>query len=303
MKKIFIAIIMIATFQAKAQQEPHYTQNQFNSNLLLNPAYAGSDNENTNIGLRYRKQWSGFTGAPTTFSIIGDTRIKRLGIGASINHDKIGIERITTGDLNLSYHIKITENATLSAGLKAGYQTIKADFGNLVNVNTADPLYTNGGKLNYPFIGVGLLCYTPKFYIGVSMPRYGFDKPTAARRKYSETHQYAYGGLRLPLGNDIEMRPAMLLKYQAKAPMQLDIAVDTWYKNIVGFGVGYRTGDAVNFMAKANINKIYVGYSYDMNISRLRSFNRGSHEIFIGIKIPHNSKSEELDRNQNARYF
>jgi hypothetical protein len=79
--------------------------------------------------------------------------------------------------------------------------------------------------------------------------------------------------------------------------------MDTWYKNTIGFGVGYRTGDAVNFMLKGNLNKVYLGYSYDMAISKIRTFNTGSHEICIGYKIPKKAKENEQDRNQNGRYF
>jgi type IX secretion system PorP/SprF family membrane protein len=304
MKKVIIAILCIASFAAQAQQEPHYTQNQFNSNLLLNPAYAGTDQEHTSVGLRYRNQWVSFVGAPETYSIIADTRFKRLGIGGSFNYDKIGIERIATGDINLSYHVKTSTNGQLAFGMKGGYQSIKANFSNLVNVSPGDPLYVPGNaKLAYPFIGIGLLYYTPKFYLGASLPRIGFADKNILGTKYTEPHSYLYGGLRLKANDDIEFRPALLLKYQSKAPLEADLAMDAWYKNRVGVGIGYRTGDAVNFMVKGNHKKFYAGYSYDMNISKLRLFNTGSHEIFIGYKIPKKKVDDEQDRNQNGRYF
>jgi type IX secretion system PorP/SprF family membrane protein len=306
MKKLIIAILSIATYTASAQQDPHYTQNQFNSNLLLNPAYAGTDPDNTSIGLRYRTQWVQFDGAPETFSFIGDTRIKRLGIGASLNMDKIGINRSFTGDANISYHVPVgSSNDQLSFGMKLGYSSVKADFTQLTGITPGDPLYVPGAaKIAYPFIGAGLLYYTPKFYIGASMPQYGFNDNTVTGNKFSATHSYLYGGYRAKLNDDIEMRPAVLLKYQSKAPLELDIAVDTWYRRLVGFGVGYRTGDAVNFMIKGNYKKVYGGYSYDMNISKLRVFNTGSHEIFLGYRIPRKAKGEaDQDRNQNGRYF
>jgi type IX secretion system PorP/SprF family membrane protein len=305
MKKIISMCIMgFMAFTAQAQQEPHYTQNQFNSNLLLNPAYAGSDADNTSFGLRYRNQWVQFQGAPTTYSLIGDTRFKSLGVGGSINFDKIGIERITTADINLSYHVKTSSTGQLAFGMKGGYQSIKADFTQLVNVDVTDPLYAAGNaKLGYPFIGVGALYYTPNFYIGASMPRIGFaDQPTG-RTKYSAVHNYLYGGLRVKANDDIELRPAILLKYQSKAPLELDLACDAWYKQRIGVGLGIRTGDAVNFMIKGNHNKFYMGYSYDMNISKLRQFNTGSHEIFIGYKIPKKAANNDEERNQNGRYF
>lgn len=293
------------TLAAQAQQEPHYTQNQFNSNLLLNPAYAGSDASNTNIGLRYRNQWVGFGGSPTTYSLIAETKWKTLGFGLSLNQDKIGIERITTPDLNISYHLDLKNEKYLSFGFKGGANFIKADFTQLVNVDPTDPLYVPAQETaRNPYLGLGALYYTPKFYVGLSSPRIvSFGTPSAPRTKIGAAHHYAYGGMRIQTESGIELRPALVLKYQAEAPLQADLALDCWYKRIVGFGLGYRTGDAVNFMLKSQFNKLYLGYSYDMNISKLKTFNTGSHEIFIGYKIPKKKGETEQDRNQNGRYF
>ncbi|MFM2387089.1 MAG: hypothetical protein RL660_1846 [Bacteroidota bacterium] len=307
MKKLFIiSLAIVASANAFAQQEPHYTQNQFNSNLLLNPAYAGSDPYNTSIGARYRNQWVNFNGAPTTYSLIGDTKWNRLGFGLAINQDKIGIERITTPDLNIAYHLPFKKDRYLSIGFKGGANFLKADFTNLVNVDMTDPLYNApNNKATIPFLGFGALYYSPKFYAGISSPRIvSFESPVSPRTRISRAHYYAYGGGRIQLENGLEFRPAVLVKYQAQAPIELDLAVDAWYKNMLGFGVGYRTGDAVNLMVKSNINKrVYVGYSYDMNISVLRPFNAGSHEVFLGIKFPKKQEADDEDRSNSLRYF
>ena len=55
MKKIIILAILCSKLVANAQQQAQYTLNQFNSNLEINPAYAGA-NDNASISLRYRKQ-------------------------------------------------------------------------------------------------------------------------------------------------------------------------------------------------------------------------------------------------------
>ncbi len=306
MKNTIIALCLLTSIIAKAQQEPHYTQNQFNSMLMLNPAYAGSDANNTSMGIRYRNQWTGFDGAPKTIGIIADTRIKRLGLGLTFNVDKIGIEQHLTPDINLSYHIPVGEKSNLSIGMKGGIEMIKADFTKLAHVSLGDPLYNSSNeKVNIPYLGLGALYYNPRFYIGISSPRlFSFDKPSAPRSKVGTSHFYAYGGGRIFTKTDIELRPAFLVKYHSQAPVELDIALDTWYKSFIGFGVGYRTGDAINFMVKSNISKaIYIGYSYDMNISKLKGFNGGTHEVFIGIKLPKKAPSSDEERNNNMRYF
>lgn len=304
MKNILALLtLVLSSSTVIAQQEPHYTQNQFNSNLLLNPAYAGSG-PCASIGLRYRNQWTGFNGAPVTFSGIGDTRIasERLGIGFTFNYDKIGIERIVTPDLNISYHLPVNEKGKLALGFKGGASFISADFNSLTGVNMADPLYTAGSKLTIPFVGIGMLYYTDMSYVGLSVPRLvSFENP-ASRTKISKQHYYLYGGHRFVFDNGLDLRPALLARYEPQAPLQFDFAADLWYENFIGFGVSYRTGDAVDFMLKGKIQKIYLGYSYDMTVSGLSNFNNGTHEFFFGYEFC-SGETKNYPRTDNIRHF
>src|SRR5690606_24237010 len=67
-KMALLALLMAAPFllprQARAQQDPQYTQYMFNL-LALNPAYPGSA-DRVSIKALSRHQWAGFEGAPTT---------------------------------------------------------------------------------------------------------------------------------------------------------------------------------------------------------------------------------------------
>lgn len=305
MKKILLLSIsaLLLCKTGYAQQEPHYTQNQFNSNLLLNPAYAGSG-PCSSVGLRYRNQWTGFKGAPTTFSFIGDTRIAsdRLGVGITCNFDKIGIEKILTPDLNIAYHLPVGKDGKLALGFKAGAQFIKSDFSSLSGVTNPDPLYTGASKTTIPFIGLGLLYYTEKSYAGFSIPTLLSFEKTSARSKISKSHYYLYGGHRFIFENDLELRPAIMVRYETRAPLQFDFATDLWYQNMIGFGISYRTGDAVDFMIKGKIKKVYLGYSYDMTVSKLNNYNNGTHEIFIGIEFC-SENAKNYPRTDNIRHF
>jgi type IX secretion system PorP/SprF family membrane protein len=304
MKNILILLAaVLSSGLSYAQQEPHYTQNQFNSNLLLNPAYAGSG-PCASVGLRYRNQWTGFNGAPVTFSGIGDTRIAsdRLGIGFTINYDKIGIERILTPDLNVSYHIPVSETGKLAVGFKGGASFLTADYNSLTGVNMADPLYTGSAKITIPFIGLGALYYTDKSYVGLSVPRMvSFENP-AARTKVSKPHYYLYGGHRFVFKNGLDLRPALLARFESEAPLQFDFAADLWYENVIGFGVSYRTGDAIDFMLKGKIKQLYLGYSYDMTVSGLSNFNHGTHEFFVGYEFC-TGETKNYPRTDNIRHF
>ena len=303
MKKLFIFLYATGNaFITSAQQEPHYTQNQFNSNLLLNPAYAGSANC-PSVGLRYRNQWSGFEGAPTTFSFIGETRAlsERLGIGLTANYDKIGIDKAMTIDGNIAYHLPVSEKGKIAMGIKFGASFLKSDFNMLSNVTTSDPLYNNNASVTIPFIGAGILYYTDKSYVGFSVPRLVSFETTGARTKITKPHYYLYGGHRFVFENDFDLRPAILARYESEAPLQFDFAADLWFRNTVGFGVSYRTGDAFDFMLKTKFRGLFLGYSYDMTVSGLKGFNNGTHELFVGYEC--RNKETADPRMDNIRHF
>ena len=63
MKKLaLLAILLNAVVSLKAQQDILVSQYMFN-HLLVNPGYAGSK-EYMQATLLYRKQWTGWSGAP-----------------------------------------------------------------------------------------------------------------------------------------------------------------------------------------------------------------------------------------------
>ncbi len=300
MKKIIILAILCSKLVANAQQQAQYTLNQFNSNLEINPAYAGA-NDNASISLRYRKQWVGYTGSPSTISLNAESKIakKNIAIGFSVLSDRIGITQSTSGDLSIATHVQVSQKVNISVGLKAGVYSLNSDFSLLSNVDMTDPLYVLDNR-TIPYLGFGALLYTQKLYIGFSSPRVVSFESASVQSKITKPHFYLYGGYRFALNGDIELRPSVLGKYVVAAPFEADFAVDVWYKNLIGLGLSYRTSDAVNFMIKWKAGNFYLGYSYDMTISGLRTFNTGSHEISLGYQF---GKSAIPGRTINNRYF
>jgi len=300
MKKLIILAFICANFLAKAQQEPQFTLNQFNSQLEINPAYAGA-NINSSISLRSRKQWVGFTGSPSTFNFNLEGKLinKQLAAGLTLIRDRIGIIQSNSLGISLSSHLIVSEEGTLALGIKMGVNFMKSDFSMLTNVDPSDPLY-NTKNITSPFVGFGALYYTEKLYIGFAIPDVKSFENVSPRLKVYKPHYYLYGGYKIFLNSDIDIRPALLGKYVSAAPIVIDAAMDVWYKNQFGFGFSYRTMDAINVMIKGQFHNFYLGYSYDMTVSKLRTLNSGTHEILLGFSFGKNSIP---DRNQNSRYF
>ena len=301
MKKLIILAFIGCSLFAKAQQEPQYTLNQFNSNLQMNPAYAGA-HDDASISLRYRKQWVGFTGSPSTICFNGESKIikQRLALGLTVTGDWIGIQQSTSADLSIASQIRLGEKSSLSVGIKLGVEFLKSDFSKLTNVNLTDPLYTTNSTVFIPYAGFGFLFFTKKLYIGFAVPQVVSFENVSPESKIINPHYFLYGGYRVVLSKDFELRPALLGKYVAAAPFEADIALDAWFKGMVGLGVSYRTMDALSFMVKARFGNFYISYAYDMTVSGMKSYNSGSHEIYLGFEF---GKKSSLDRKQNNRYF
>ena len=119
-KLIFIlGFFLMAGTTLKAQQEPMYSQYQFNL-LQINPAYAGNRAVN-NITTLYRKQWVGIEDAPTTSTLSWDRRQdgSNVGYGMQIYHDRFGIE--ATSGFQAFYSFRIAfRKSVLSLGVSGG---------------------------------------------------------------------------------------------------------------------------------------------------------------------------------------
>ena len=89
-KGLGILLIVSASLTSSAQQDPMYTQYMFNTQTI-NPAYAGTW-ESVGFMVLGRHQWTGFDGAPETytFSMQAPLKNERVALGANIISDKIG---------------------------------------------------------------------------------------------------------------------------------------------------------------------------------------------------------------------
>ena len=61
-----------------------------------------------------------------------------------------------------------------------------------------------------------------------------------------------------------------------------------FYEKFV-IGAAYRWDDAVSALAGFQINDgLYIGYGYDMETTKLRKYNSGSHEVFLRFELFNN---------------
>jgi type IX secretion system PorP/SprF family membrane protein len=304
-KSLLLIAGMAACFVSNAQFDPNFTQYMFNE-AVINPGYVGS-RECLSGTMLYRQQWVGLDGAPTTLtgSVHSPLMGGKLGAGINFVNEKIGVSQRTAVSANGAYRLGL-KSGTLSFGLQLGLVSLSENLSQL-NLQSDQQFMVSSGKKTAPNLGFGMYYSTNKWYGGISIPRMIYNRidvasgSTELQNSFNVDyfHYYITGGGVVNLSNAIKLRPNAMMKVVKGAPAQLDINANLLFNDMIWAGLGYRTGDAMNLMLGAFINKqLRIGYSYDYTLSALQDYNTGSHEIMIGYDLNFNK-----DKVVSPRYF
>lgn len=284
-----------------SQQIPQYTQwsaHQF----AINPAHAGIKNC-LDIHSLYRMQWVGFEGAPKSGFLTLSAPLSALrkhelsarhGIGGRIEIDNIG--QFSTNRFNLAYaaHYNFNPDTRLSLGISAGFIQFGYSPANSVTIDP-DPTISKEASFIKPDASFGAWWNGENYYFGAVcqnlIPSKWQELGTNSKFRF---HSMINGGYRFAVNERFTVLPAFLLKIPPSAPLAMDLNLSFDYKNVVGFGVGYRTTDAVLFMAHFKIKQqLSINYSFDFVTSPLRVGTYNSHEVSLTFSTckPQNSNT------------
>lgn len=315
MKRLLFILSMLFAFQGlNAQQEAQFTQFMYNK-LLINPAYAGARGV-PSVTAIYRSQWVGFEGAPQSAlaSFNGPFLSPRVGVGLTIQHTKIGLQRDFSGSLAYSYDVVAEEEVSLRIGLSGTLRSLGVAYDEAQPLDGGDPSVSNQRENDiYGNVGAGI--YTTimnRFYFGVSVPRLysnviGFANPNATILAKEYQHFYGMAGAIIPLSEDINLMPAVLLKYVQNAPFDADINLNLDIRQKFTAGLSYRmggdgAGDSVDLLAFWQATpQVGVGAAYDFTLSSLKDYNAGSIEILLQADLKKASNGKK--KMTNPRFF
>ncbi len=314
MKKLFTSVIVLLTvLTVYAQQEPHFAFYTFNQQFY-NPAFVGSRNTGSFTAL-HRSQWLGFDGAPTTQILSFQTPImkSRAGVGASVSRYQIGFSYEWFASAAYSYNIKLTQELNLRIGLQATLEYMAFEFGrrDVVTVTKNDPALSEGEFTSKYVgnVGAGMyLTYKDLFYFGGSSPQIypnqiGFDEFT---QKTAEAfpHRYLNAGAVLPLNDQLELMPNIMIKWVDQAPLDADINFSVRYLDRIMGGLNYRiggnkNGDSLGLLLYFQANqKIGAGLAYEFTISDIKKYESGTVELVIRYDL-----RDEKTNLENPRFF
>lgn len=291
-KLLITSVLLLGGLEVSAQQDPMFTQ-YMNNMLLVNPAYAAAGT-NLEVLAISRNQWVGIEGAPVTQSLSAMYPLlsDNTGIGLTFLVDKIGPVQQTAAYFDYAFKFRLERRLYLSLGVKGGVNFYNTDYSILDVNDDGDPIFSDDVVRKFlPNVGLGAFLNTDRFYIGLSTPKVitnqindvGYSTQFSSRE---EIHLFLSGGYVFDLGEDLKFKPYTFIKFVPDAPVSVDLSAHFLLHERVWLGANWRIGDAVGAVAQFYINQQFkVGYAYDVTVSDLNSFNRGTHEILISYAL------------------
>jgi type IX secretion system PorP/SprF family membrane protein len=329
-KNILCLLVILSglSLSATAQQDVQFSQYVFNP-LFINTAYAGYRGD-TYVSAIYRSQWASVEGSPKTLAASVDWlagHSDQMGLSARIMTDKLGPQRGTSITGGYTYRIPMADDRSkmLSLGIGIGIKQYSLDGNTFKYVDGNDQLIPAGNESRIvPDADFGIYYNTPSYYISASVQdlissrtissKYALNGQTYASMERS-THLYLGAGTILDLSDDVKLKPSFLWKEDFKGPSNIDLNAFLLLSDRLWIGASYRTGmrlwskaDNLEGLEKKDAiaaiidiyatDKLRIGYSYDFTISAMNPYEKGTHEISIGLLFPKKDK-----RALSPRYF
>jgi type IX secretion system PorP/SprF family membrane protein len=206
-------------------------------------------------------------------------------------NDRIGNRSRTSAYLDLSGSIALDDKSQrLSVGVSGGMDIVGYDFSQVNVIDPSDPYFGQAYSVTKANVGAGIYYYGDKHYVSFSVPRILRPKVTPLLDSVVQTlntqHYFLAGGYVFDLNSVFKLQPSTLIKFTLGAPITVDANVSLLMYDVLWTGIMYRFHESVGVNVVYNIKKtLSLGYVYDFPINGLRTYQNGSHELFLRYDI------------------
>lgn len=268
-RHLLLAIVLVAFFlsSADAQDVPLFTQKLTNS-FLYNPSVAG--NSIGSLTLSHRKFFQGALDAPSINFFSAHTPFGKYRFGTGINfyQDRAGVTENLYASAAFAYHVKITDDKSLSMGLSGEFdnQRLNPRYYDAVDLN--DPALNQSGSFSSVDFSFGLSFRSRYLHLGASANRLKaltgvVDSASTFPAYYSAMARFA-----LPLAGERDLlEPMVTFRGLLHGSNQIDAGLFYTYNDFLTVGGAYRTGGSgtINVTAGVKLLKsVTIGYSRDV---------------------------------------
>lgn len=296
--------MMIATSYGQELNLPVFTQYLADNNFVVSPTYAGIG-DNLRIRANGLTQWVGIKDAPDNQSLYADFRIAdRSGVGISLYNDKNGYTAQTGVKFSFAHHLVLDyyEKQYLSFGISYNINNFKININNFnptYEIPIVDPFITDNRSISNNNFDVGALYRNKGYYLSFNasnilakdIRNFSGVEPDLLLN-YQVFTGYVF---KSPNNSKIEFEPSVyyqLFANDKRSSTDINFKFRKYnkYEDYYWAGISYRflndqllkplnVGPMFGFK-KANF---YFGYSYQITMNQLSSFNSGTHVVTIGF--------------------
>lgn len=323
MRKILLTVnlmVLLMVIRSEAQVDAHFTQ-YYAHPLWLNPALTGVNDGYYRVSANYRYQWPSISSPFTTKGVSGDMAVSdAFSVGLTILNQTTGDGGYfyNNGYLSVSYKARLTEYKILSGGFQIGMLNRGIDPGKFQYGSQYNPLigYDPTIPSNELFLRANATALDGSFglvyfdaepdkamnaFFGASVYH-----PTQPRNQFLSNGNdnkvpmrfAVHGGMRMRMSDRLDITPHAVFLKQGDASevtggLSLNMNIQDGADLL--FGTTYRLNDAVAPNIGIHLNGFTIGFSYDINMSKLKTASsaNGGYELsisFIGRKKITDSK-------------
>ena len=315
-QKLYWIILFFLFIRMGMSQDIHFSQ-YYASPLSLNAAFTGMYDGDWRVMGNYRTQWRAISDPFNTISLGYDRQFylysQKFSGGIYFVNDKSGGINLNVNKLYFSgaYH-KDWNYHEFHVGIQLGWVFKSVDENKMTLPNQYDNTTGNFNSslfsgeqssfedINYPDINIGFgwsrKMYNLDFFAGLSLHHIFYPKETFTKYdNYLHMRMGLQGGVRYDFNEKFYIIPYVNIQYHREAKEVMlgssfgyklakqsygikDLFIGTHLRNTIATEL-----DAVIFVVGVNLENIYVGVSYDINISNLSTAtaNRGALEFAL----------------------
>ncbi len=286
MNRFIFLLLLICSCQFTNAQSDVRLNNYWDNTYYINPA-AVTSKYGAVLSVAARKQWLGFTGAPTTFYATGTTYVDRMQtqFGLKVYADKIGYTSVTNLSLSYAYSVLLNQDYRLHLGIAASYQNLAYDRVQAEALTPDDPAsFTRMLNTNNYNCDLGVELKNKIWTLGASSQNI-FAAFFEDNKLQSNTN-FLYAKYKHLTRNPINVGfGAAAIHSDLLFQMEFNGTAYFSYDNIPDFfqaGLFYRTRTEMGTILGVNLgNALRVYYSYDFNVAGIKRTSTGSHEIML----------------------
>lgn len=283
---LIAAFLLCLSGTVRSQQFPLTSQYLINP-YSLSPAFAGHTS-NYEAFMGYQRNWLGIAGAPEfrQFNLNGPIG-SQMGVGGSLDDDRVGIFRRISLNLGYAYHLQVAEGTMISFGVNAGLIDQYIQSTNPASYSDPSLALQQSAEKKHFNAGIGINAQWKNLNAGIALPNLLENKTAVdSASTYTENRAYRfYTMYHWQASSDIAVDPYVVLNSNLTSTI-VEISTLVKYKNMIWAGASYQSSGTINIhIGGLPLSFLSMQYSYGLSGSGIMAEASGNHEFSLGFLI------------------